>query len=79
MADAFMAGDNGGLGFTGQSPSAACRYSAVRFNRDLKTRFDQLIATGKPARVALVAILRKLILLANALLRDRRPWSEIRP
>ena len=53
--------------------------AAVRFNRDLKTKFDQLIADGKPAKVALVAIMRKLVVLANALLRDQRPWSEIRP
>ena len=53
--------------------------AAVRFNRDLKAKFDQLIAAGKPAKVAIVAIMRKLIVLANALLRDGRPWSEIRP
>jgi transposase len=53
--------------------------AAVRFNRDLKAKFDQLIAAGKPAKVALVAIMRKLIVLANALLRNGRPWSEIRP
>ena len=35
--------------------------AAVRFNRDLKAKFDQLIAAGKPAKVALVAIMRKLI------------------
>ena len=52
--------------------------AAVRFNRDLKAKFDQLIAAGKPAKVALVAIMRKLIVLANALLRDGRSWSEIR-
>ena len=31
----------------------------------LRARFDQLIAAGKPAKVALVAIMRKLIVLAN--------------
>ena len=40
--------------------------AAVRFNRDLKAKFDQLIASGKPANVALVAIMRKLIVLTNA-------------
>jgi transposase len=39
--------------------------AAVRFNPDLKAKFDQLIAAGKPAKVALVAIMRKLIVLAN--------------
>jgi transposase len=53
--------------------------AAVRFNRDLKAKFDQLVGAGKPAKVALVAVMRKLIVLANALLRDARPWFEIRP
>lgn len=52
--------------------------AAVRFNPDLKAKYDQLIAAGKPAKVALVAIMRKLIVLANALLRDGRMWSQIR-
>jgi transposase len=51
--------------------------AAVRFNPDLKAKYDQLIAAGKPAKVALVAIMRKLIVLANALLRDGRTWSKI--
>jgi transposase len=52
--------------------------AAVRFNPDLKAKFDQLVGAGKPAKVALVAVMRKLVVLANAL-RDGRPWSEIRP
>ena len=46
--------------------------AAARFNRDLKVKFDQLIAAGKPPR-SLAATMRKLIVLANALLRDGRP------
>ena len=34
-----------------------------------------LIETGKPAKVALTAIMRKLIVLANALLKANRPWT----
>jgi len=49
---------------------------ATRFNPDMKTKYDQLIAAGKPAKVALTAIMRKLIVLANALLRDNRTWTE---
>jgi transposase len=52
---------------------------AVRFNPDLRRKYDQLIAAGKPAKLALTAIMRKLIVLANALLRDGRPWSPTRP
>jgi transposase len=34
---------------------------------------------GKPAKVAIVAVMRKLVVLVNALLRDNRSWSEARP
>jgi transposase len=52
---------------------------AVRFNPDLRSKYDQLIAAGKPAKLALTAIMRKLIVMANALLRDGRTWSATRP
>jgi transposase len=52
---------------------------AVRFNPVFKAKYDQLIQAGKPAKVALTAIMRKLIVMANALLRDRRKWVEISP
>ena len=52
---------------------------ACRFNPDLKAKYDQLIAAGKPQKVAITAIMRKLIILANALLRDNRPWQASRP
>lgn len=48
---------------------------AARYNPDLKAIFDRLTAAGKPAKVAITAIMRKLIILANALLRDSRSWS----
>lgn len=52
---------------------------AVRFNPDLRSKYDQFITAGKPAKLALTAIMRKLIVMANALLRDGRTWSAIRP
>ena len=48
---------------------------AARFNPDLKAKYDKLRAAGKPPKVALTAVMRKLVILANALLRDSRPWS----
>ena len=49
---------------------------AVRFNPDLKRSYDALIAAGKPAKVAITAVMRKIIVLANALLRDDRCWTK---
>jgi transposase len=48
---------------------------AMRFNPDLKAKYQQLVAGGKPAKVAIAAIMRKLIVLANALLKANRPWQ----
>ena len=50
-------------------------FVAARFNPDLKARYQQLIAVGKPAKVALTAIMRKLLVLANALLKGHRKWT----
>ena len=48
---------------------------AVRFNATMKAKYETLPAAGKPPKVALVAIMRKLLILANALLRDGRTWT----
>ncbi|HCQ64663.1 MAG TPA: hypothetical protein DIU07_05555 [Rhodobacteraceae bacterium] len=52
--------------------------SAIQHNPSAKTKFEQLVQAGKPRKVALTAIMRKLIVLANALLRDGRKWSAVR-
>lgn len=49
---------------------------ATRFNPDLKAKYQQLTQAGKPAKLAITAIMRKLIVLANALLKKGRPWQE---
>ncbi len=44
--------------------------SASRSNHLLKPLYDRLIAAGKPAKVALTAVMRKLIVLMNHLLKN---------
>lgn len=51
----------------------------MRFNPVLKTKYEKLIAAGKPPKKAITAIMRKLIILANALIRDDRKWVESLP
>ena len=46
---------------------------AVRFNPDLRRVFQALTAAGKPPKVAIVAVMRNLVVLANALLRKSSP------
>ena len=43
---------------------------AARYNPILKTFYDRLVAAGKPKKVALVALMRKLIVLLNHLLKN---------
>jgi transposase len=52
---------------------------AIRFNPPLKANYLALRQAGKPAKVAIVAIMRKLLILANALLRDNRMWTPELP
>ena len=49
--------------------------AAIRWNPVLKAHYAQLIARGRPKKVALVACLRRLLGILNAVLRDRRPWQ----
>ena len=48
---------------------------AARFNPDMTAKYKALIDAGKPPKVAITAIMRKLIILANALLKSRRKWQ----
>jgi transposase len=48
---------------------------AARFNPDLRDKYKEFTARGKPPKVAITAIMRKLVILANALIRDDREWS----
>lgn len=47
---------------------------ATRFNPDFKAKYQAMIAAGKPPKVAIVTIMRKLIVLANTLLKAGRNW-----
>jgi transposase len=46
--------------------------AAARFNPALKPFYDRLIANGKKPKVALTAVMRKLVVLANTLIRQNR-------
>ncbi len=44
----------------------------IRHQLSSKVKYDQLIKAGKPPKVAITAIMRKLVVVANALLRIPR-------
>jgi transposase len=51
---------------------------ATRYNPDMKAKYHALIANGKCKKLAITAVMRKLVVMANALLRDDRNWAEMR-
>ena len=50
--------------------------SAARCNRTLKPFYQRLLDAGKPKKLALIAVARKLITILNAILRDKKPWQN---
>ena len=48
---------------------------AIQHNPALKRFYRRLRDAGKPARLAFVAAMRKLLTILNAILRDRKPWA----
>lgn len=48
---------------------------ASRSNPLIREFYERLLAAGKPKKVALVACMRKLLTILNAVLRDRTPWQ----
>jgi transposase len=49
---------------------------AKRHNPALKAFFDRLVAAGKPKKLAIVAVARKLLTMLNAMIRDNKPWQN---
>jgi transposase len=49
---------------------------AIRHNPVLKAFRDRLVASGKAKIVAVVATMRKLLTILNAMIRDQKPWQS---
>ena len=52
---------------------------SIRYDTELGKVYKALSSAGKPAKVAITAVMRKLIVLANALIRDDRKWAQTAP
>ena len=48
---------------------------ATRFNPVIARFYQRLLAAGKPKKVALVACMRKLLTILNAMVRSGKPWD----
>ena len=49
---------------------------AARYNAPLRTFYQRLRDAGKPAKVALVAVMRKLLTTLNAMIKHQTPWKS---
>jgi transposase len=63
----------------GRAPVRAALYMATlvatRHNPVLRAFYQRLLRAGKPKKVAVVACMRKLLIILNAMLRHRTPWA----
>jgi transposase len=62
----------------GRAPVRTALYMAAlvasRANPVIAPYYQKLRASGKPAKQALTACIRKLLVILNAIMRDRKPW-----
>jgi transposase len=50
---------------------------ATKHNRLIRSHYRQLIGRGKAKMTALVACMRKLLLILNAMIKNQTPWKEV--
>jgi transposase len=64
----------------GRAPVRCALYMATvvasRCNPTIATFYKRLRAAGKPGKVAIIACMRKLLTILNAIIRDRTPWQS---
>ena len=61
--------------------SESCKLPAIvatQYNPDLKAKYDRMKAAAKRRKIAITAIMRKRLILANTLINEDREWAAIR-
>jgi transposase len=53
--------------------------TAIRFNPPVRAFYQHLTQAGRPAKLALTACMRKLLVTLNAMVRDGRRWADSGP
>ena len=51
----------------------------TRYNLPIRAFYRRLVAAGKPKKLALVACMRKLLTILNAIVRTHTPWQDSIP
>ena len=49
--------------------------SAIQSNPIFKGKYQQLVSEGKPKKVALIACVRKMVVILNSMLREEKKWE----
>ncbi len=66
--------------YGGRAPVRSALYMAAvvatRHNPVIRRYYERLLKAGKVPKVALVACMRKLLVILNAIVRERVPWKE---
>ncbi len=52
--------------------------NAMRFNPVIRVFADRLLKAGKRNKVVIVACMRKLLVILNAMVRDRLAWDQLK-
>ena len=50
---------------------------ATRHNPAIRDFYQRLLASGKPKKLALVACMRKLLVILNSMLKNCSPWCDM--
>jgi transposase len=50
--------------------------SGLRCNKIIRAFYRHLLAAGKPKKVALVACMRKLLVILNSMLKNEKMWRS---
>lgn len=49
--------------------------NAIRFNPPIKNFYQRLVSNGKLKKVALIAAMRKLLVILNAMVKNNSGWN----
>jgi transposase len=52
---------------------------ATRFNHVIRTFYQRLLNAGKPKKLAIIACIRKIVVILNAMVKHNQPWNQFHP
>jgi transposase len=59
-----------------RAPLFVACLAVIQYNKPLRALYRRLVDGGKVKKLAIVAVMRKLVVIANAMMKAGTPWSE---